>query len=357
MSSRAHTGDEESRFKAFEMLARAGTQVALVQLVQLVRTEHGALKIRAFGLFASDRRGDPAVGEMLRESLRSHDSDEAIAAANALASAGTDDARTALIAALSTSDEGLRYATVRALDNYRLDDSSAAALASAGERDPNVANLVMRKLIAVGSPHGIRLAETAIHSDDVSVSLRAMETLREIGGKASLKIMEDAVHTTEGEVRSVAVRALGDSRDPRMVEVLTSALDDSSSGVRESVAYALRSIGGDKARTALIGMTRSADPDDRVAAVQSLRDDSDRSATLRIKEMLRDPDGRVQQYAIYSMAGSTAGVPELRRVVLDGGLPYQLRLDAARALQRYSQLDDRTSEWLAAATGGNDYSE
>ncbi len=352
--ARARSGDDERKFGAFELLAHAGTQSALTTLIELVRSEHGPLKVRAIILLATDKRGDPQVGEMLRDSLRAKDPEEAIAAANALAGAGTEEARNALVATLSTTDEGLLYASVRALDSYRLDDSTAAALAQAGERNPSVAPLVMRKLIAGGSPHGVRLAETAINSEDTNVAMRAVESLREIGSKASLKIIENAVHTTEGDVRSVAVRALGDSRDPRVVEIITSALDDNSPGVRESVASALRSVGGDKARSALIGMTRSSDADDRVAALQNLREETDRSAQLRIKEMMRDPDSRVQQYAIYAMAGNAVGIGELRRVVLDAGTPYQLRYDSALALQRYSELDERTSEWLASATEAND---
>jgi HEAT repeat protein len=353
--ARASSGDDERRFAATEPLAGAGTPAALTPLIDLVRREHGPHKVRAFALVSTEKRADPQVGELLRDSLHAKDPHEAIAAANALASAGTQEARDALVSTLMTADQGLLYASVRALDNYRLDDAAAAALAQAGERNAAVAPLVMRKLIAVGSPQGTRLAETALHDDDPNVAVRAMESLREIGSKASLKIIEDAVHTTEGDVRALAVRALGDSRDPRVVEIITSALDDSSADVRESVASALRAVGGDKARNALIGMTRSSDADDRVSALQSLRDETDRGAQQRIREMLRDPDSRVQQYAIYAMAGNSAGVGELRRLVLDGGVPHQLRYDAAVALQRYSDLDERTSEWLATVTDGADY--
>ena len=130
--ARARSGDDERKFAAFELLARAGTQTALTTLIELVRSEHGPLKVRAFALFATDKRADPQVGELLRDSLRAKDPEEAIAAANALASAGTEEARSALVATRSSDNEGLLYASVRALDNYRLDDATAAALAQAG---------------------------------------------------------------------------------------------------------------------------------------------------------------------------------------------------------------------------------
>lgn len=354
--ARARTGDDELRYRAFDMLASAGTAAALTQLVDLMRGEHGEFKGRLIRMLVAKRPGDAMLGELLRDSVRSTDMEEASAAALALGAAGTPEARDALLAALSSSDSDLVYTVVRALDSYRLDDSAAAALVRAAESHEGVTEIVMRKLLAVGSPHGVRLAETALHSSEPYVAARAIDMLRTVGNKAAFQLIEDAVHTTEGDVRSAAVRAIADSRDPRVVDILTNALDDPSPDVRSTVAYALRQVGGDKARDALLRMTRSADAGDRVAAVQSMRDLSDKPTLQRMNELLRDPDNRVAQYAMYSLAGNPSGVAMLRTLVVNGGGSHSVRYQAAIALQRYDMLDDRSSEWLAAATR-DDYGE
>lgn len=343
-------GDEQERLDTLELLASNGAPAARKALVEIVRDERGSLKIKALEMLGREGNGDPAVGALLKDALRSADSSEATAAASALASFGTADARDALIAALSTRDPDVVTTAARSLESYRLDDAAAAALARAAETTPDVSPFVMRKLLAVGSPHGVRLAEAALHSGDSGEALRAVETLREVQSPAALKLVEEAVHTGEGEMRAVAVRALAESRDPRHVDVIVSALDDSDPNVRQNVAYALRTVGGDKARSALITLSRSSDVDDRVVAVQTLRNDEDPAAQSRLYELLRDPAPRVVDYTMNVLAGDSRGAGELRRMVLDGGQTYAQRYRAAMALQRYGELDDRTSEWLAAAS-------
>jgi HEAT repeat protein len=176
-----------------------------------------------------------------------------------------------------------------------------------------------------------------------------MQSLRGLQSPAALQLIEEAVHTSDGEIRSLAVRTLADTRDPRAVDIVTSALDDSDPSVRENVAYALRTIGGDKARSALLGLSRSADEQDRVAAVQTLRDDGDRSVEQRMTELLRDPSPTVVNSAMYALASSTTGAANLRALVLDGTRPYEMRYQAAMALERLDANDERTSQWLASS--------
>ena len=151
-------------------------------------------------------------------------------------------------------------------------------------------------------------------------------------------------------MRASAVRALGDTRDPRTVSALRTALDDSNRSVRDNVAYALRSVGGEEAQGVLVEMTRSADPQDRTAALNGLRDADSRVAVQRMTELVRDPNYDVSYAAMRALAGSTNGAVTLRSLVLDGGAPQELRLQAATTLRNWDQLDERTSEWLAAAT-------
>ncbi len=346
--ARATTGNDDARYEALQLLANSGNAEARAAMLDVVRDQHGSLKVRSLQLLGEDLTGDPGITELMSDMLRSGSPEEASAAASALGGVGTVEARDALVAALSTTDEDVLWSAVRSLDTYRLDDETAAALARTAEEHPAVGNVVMPKLIAMNSPHGVRLAEAALNSGDRDEAARTLQSLRGIQSPAALHLIEDTIHTSEGEMRSIALRALGETRDPQAVDIVASALDDSDPRVRENVAYALQSIGGDKARDALLGMTRSTNPEDRVAAIQNLRDD-DRVVQQRISEMLRDPSPQVVSSAMYAFARSSNGASDLRAMVLDGGRPYETRYLAAMALERSGYASDETTAWLATA--------
>lgn len=353
VTARANAGTDDERLAAMELLSTNPSGAGIQRLIELVRSTDGKLKTRALGLLS--RRQEPAAAQLLTTSLQSADSAEAAAAAEALANTGTTEARDALVAALRSSNPDVLYSTSRALENFRLDDASAAALAQVAQANESIAPHVMRKLLATGSEHGTRLAEAGLESGNPDVAMRTVESLRQVNSKAALGLLETAVHATEGEVRASAVRALGDTRDPRMVATLRSALDDPNRAVRDNVAYALRSVGGDDAQNVLLELSRSSDPLDRAAALNGLRDAENRVALQRATELVRDPSADVSYAAIRALAGSSEGAVHLRNVVFDGSAPQELRIEAATALRNWDQLDERTSEWLAQATGSQEY--
>jgi HEAT repeat protein len=352
VTARASAGTDDERMAAMELLSTNPSAAGIQRLIELVRDSDGKLKARALGLLS--RRQEPAAAQLLTTALQSADPAQAAAAADALAQTGTTEARDALVAALRSSNPDVLYSTSRALENFRLDDASAEALARAAEANEAIAPNVMRKLLMTGNVHGTRLAEAGLESSNPDVALRTVESIRLVNSKAALGLLETAVHATEGEVRATAIRALGDTRDPRTVGALRTALEDSNRSVRDNVAYALRSVGGDEAQGVLIEMSRSSDPLDRTAALQGLRDAESRAALQRATELVRDPSSEVSYAAIRTLASSTQGAVNLRSIVLDGGAPQELRLEAATALRNWDQLDERTSEWLAQSQG-NEY--
>lgn len=355
VTARASAGTDDERLAAMELLSTNPSGAGIERLVELVRSTDGKLKARALGLLS--RRQEPAAAQLLTTSLQSADPAEAAAAADALSNTGTAEARDALVAALRSINPDVLYSSSRALENFRLDDASAAALAQAAQANESIAPHVMRKLLMTGNEHGTRLAEAGLESSDPAVAMRTVESLRQVNSKAALGLLETAVHATEGEVRASAVRALGDTRDPRTVATLRTALDDPNRAVRDNVAYALRTVGGDDAQNVLVELSRSVDPLDRAAALNGLRDSESRVVLQRATELVRDPSYDVSYAAMRTLASSTEGAVNLRRVVLDGSVPQELRIEAATALRNWDQLDERTSEWLAQATAssGNEY--
>jgi len=126
---------------------------------------------------------------------------------------------------------------------------------------------------------------------------------------------------------------------------------DSSYRVRATAASTLSNIGGDQARDALIKLTRSADPNDRLMGMQYLPDDA--VSLQRTREMLRDSDSGVVYSAMRSLAASRDGSLMLRQLVMDPSKSEDTRYDAANMLENYGRLDEATSAWLQKARARN----
>lgn len=354
--ARAGTGSVDERFEALQLLADAGTDATSSTLLSLVRGERGELKTRALELVTRTRSGDPKVTELLRESLHAGDADERRAAATALGRVGTDDARDALVAALSTRDSELQQTALGALAAYRLDESACNAIYSAGISDPSLMHDAMRRLFAAGSATGLRLADVALAGEPYA-AIRTLQLLAETNPPGATELLLRSVRASDENVRAAALRTIATTRAPGATDAVAAAVRDPSSRVRESAASTLGSLGGDRARDALIEMTRSSNARDRLVALQNLPDDP--AAMSRIRELLRDGDSNVVYSAMRSLASSRDGATTLRAFVLDGSRPDDARLDAAYLLQGYGALDAATEAWLeqtrSAAYADYDY--
>jgi HEAT repeat protein len=286
------------------------------------------------------------VTELLRDSLHAGDPDEQRAAATALGKVGTDAARDALVAALSSSDTDLGYAALTALASYRLDESACNAIHSAALASPDLMPEAMRKLLSVGSPQGLRLAETALGGDS-ALAQRTLQFLAEANPPGASELIVRSTRAGDEYVRAAALRALATTRAPNAIEIAAEATRDSSYRVRETAASTLNSLGGDRARDALIQMTRSAQPSDRLLGLQYLPEDA--ASFARTRELLRDPDTGVVYTAMRFLAAKSDGAIVLRQLVMDPSRSDDTRYDAANMLENYGRLDDATSAWLQTA--------
>jgi HEAT repeat protein len=205
--ARAGTGSVDERFSALTLLADAGTDASSSRLLALVRGEHGELKTRALELVTRSRPGDPQVTELLRDSLHAGDADEQRAAATALGRVGSDEARDALVGALSSSDSDVGYAALTALASYRLDESACNAIQSAALSSPELMPEALRKLLQVGSPQGLRLAETALAGES-ALAQRTLQFLAESNPPGASDLIVRSVRASDEYVRTAALRAL-----------------------------------------------------------------------------------------------------------------------------------------------------
>jgi HEAT repeat protein len=146
----AKVGTDQDRLDAMRVFASAGTPGALDTLVTLVRSEHGELKPDALRMLASTTPTDPALMAVVRESMHSSSTAEAVAAISVLGRAGSEEARDALVAVLGSSDVEIASAAVSALDGFRPTETVTAALQSAESAHPELELPVMQQLLAAG---------------------------------------------------------------------------------------------------------------------------------------------------------------------------------------------------------------
>ncbi|MEO8550429.1 MAG: HEAT repeat domain-containing protein, partial [Kofleriaceae bacterium] len=93
----ANKGSRNEKADAMRMLADSGTPKAFSALVDIAGKSRGMSRIQALELVARAHPSDPAVGQMLADSLFSGRRDEAQYAAGVLGRIGTEDAKSALM--------------------------------------------------------------------------------------------------------------------------------------------------------------------------------------------------------------------------------------------------------------------
>ncbi|NVB82635.1 MAG: hypothetical protein HOV81_29925 [Kofleriaceae bacterium] len=347
----AKVGTDQDRLDAMRVFASAGTPGALDTLVTLVRNEHGELKPDALRMLASTTPTDPALMEVVRESMHSSSTDEAVAAISVLGRAGSEEARDALVEVLGSSDSQVAAAAVSAMEGFRPTETVAAALQSAASAHPELELPVMQQLLTAGSPAGLAIAEKALRSeDDAYTGYRVVQALDRAGtAQARDLVAKSATESRVADVRSYAIQSLASSGDRRAIDVATQAIKDSDAYVRQTAAQALGTVQSERGRDALLGMTRSADSSDRRLAAMNLRSyGKDDRAAQRLVELLRDPDTSVAYTAIDAVSYSDDATNALGSVVRNTGMTYQLRWRAANALRNNGRLDQSTKAMIEA---------
>jgi HEAT repeat protein len=345
VSARARSSDDDVRASAYKLLADVGTEDATARLLALARAEHGDLKAWVLELVAAARPSDPAVTQLLREGLLGDDANTRQVAAIALGRVGTDEARDALVAALAGSDLGAKQAALRALSDYRLTPEAAAAIEAAVTSDPRLLPEALQRLLQAGAPLALRLAERAL-AGPPHLATHTLGLLGQYEVAGSVELILRSTRAAEPRVRSAALLALVSSRNERIVDAVAQATRDPIDSVRSAAASALGSIGGPHARDALLAMSRSHDPHDRLLALQYLPDDP---ATIpRARELLHDPNSSVAYYAMRTLAATREGASVLRAIVRDSTVRDEARYDAARLLDAYGYMDAATAAWISA---------
>jgi HEAT repeat protein len=345
----AHSTDDDERLLGIRIFAEAGTTESLAIALELVRNEHGAIKLDALSLL--DAAQEPAVFELLRDTIRTGTPDEIRAALRVLSRCSTTEARDVIIGALNNSDLDIVSTAVGALEKFRMTPEISNALRSVADSHPELRVAVMQQLFNAGSPAAIEIAEKLIHSEnsyDVESTFRALEQANTpLAADLLVRVAQDRDPTT----RVYALRSMTYLKDKRTVEVAMRSLRDQDPSVRQAATGVLGNARTDAARSALLDFTRSADANDRIAAVSALRGVSDDRTLARMKELAHDSNYSVAYNALETFMDYSSDTAALRELLFSESLNVDLRLRAGSVLRDRGRADPAADALLEQLEG------
>ena len=352
----AKTGGRNDRYEAMRVLGDAGTPKAFDALLDIASTSRGQARVTALETLAQTHPSDPAVGQLLSDALFSGRREESAYAATVMGRLGTEDARQALVVALTGKDEQLAAAAAGALGQMGMTDTVKTALLGAARDNPHVKMQVMNQLVALGAPEGLRLAEEMLSGKDTSGASQAVWALASNGTADAKRLLERALDSKEPSVRMAAISSMANSPDERSTELLLRLSRDADPGVRSQALSTLGQIGGERAQAAIIDATRSGKTEDRVAAISSLASMDDAKASQQLASLLRDRDPDVVRAAIGSSYNAGPEVDSaLTQMLDDPAVKDDLKSYAASQLRsRGVDLDERTEQIVTKLVGAAD---
>jgi HEAT repeat protein len=355
----ATTGPRYERAEIMRMLADAGSPRAWDALVGVAGKTRGQTRVSALDVLAQARPSDPAIGQLLSDSLFSGRPEEARYAASVLGRIGNEDARQSLIAALSDKDKGVAAAAAAALGQAGLGEGVKSALLTAAQGNPSIKMTVMMQLLQGGAPEGLRLAEELMESKPEHgrhAARSVVMALARQGTPEARRLVDRAASAKDPQVRMAAVSALGQNPDEGTTDKLLQLTRDEDGDVRTSALQTLGQLSSEKAQAALIEATRGGKSEERVAAISGLAQSDDPRVTQQLSLLMRDSDPQVAEMAV--RAASNGGVEvdrALVQIVNDPGAKEDLRMMAANQLRSRGADLDATTEKTVTQLAGSPY--
>jgi HEAT repeat protein len=347
----AHGSDDDERLLGIRIFAEAGTTESLAIALELVRSEHGAIKLDALSLLDAAQSGEPAVFELLRDTVRTGTPEEIKLALRVLSRNSSTDARDVIMGALNNSDVEIVSTAIGALEKFRITPEITNALRSVADSHAELRVAVMQQLFNAGSPAALDIAEKLIHSEnsyDVESTFRALEQANTpLAADLLVRVASDRDPAT----RASALRSMTYLKDKRTVEVAMRSLRDQDQAVRQAATGVLANARTDAAKGALLDFTRSADPDDRLAAINALRGVTDDRTLARMKELAHDPNYSVAYNALEMFVDYTTNAAALRELLFSDTLNIDLRLRAGNVLRDRGRADPTADALLEQLEG------
>lgn len=258
----------------------------------------------------------------------------------------------AVVELLSEDDQDLRMAAADALGKIGSKDATPALLKST--RDiAAVRRVAISSLCTICDPRATDLLVEVLKrdTDDGEVRARAARALSVIGGAKSVSALVGALGDLDLKVRTSVITGLqrmGNSAvGPVMSAVATGSID-----VRRAGAAVLEKIEGPSASAALLKLAKDPDPLIRLSAARGLGEQKSSPQIGALISVLSDPDGRVADAAVLSLAGlQSAAVAPLVSLITQPAQSDVVKFRAASALAKAGSSAGPSLKQVAQAGG------
>jgi len=276
-------------------------------------------------------------------------------AVNALGEVGSEKADDAIVSALNDKDYSVRWIAARALGRFSSEKAVDALISGLNHEDSGVRMFAAETLGRVGSEKTVDALICALNHSDHFVRGKASEALGLIGSNKAIDGLIPLLNDEDQNVRLKTVRALGRLGSDKAVNALLSTLDDKEGLVRLEVAEALRQLGSKKAADVAFLALKDEDWYVRVNAAEALGRIGSEKAIDALTFALNDEDSSVRSNAAEALGniGSNKVIPALLTTLNDDD-DSEVRAKAAEALGNVG-IQETVDDLIAALAGEDDY--
>lgn len=357
----------EEKARACQRLGEAGSEEAVPALAKLLADP----ALNTFARAALERIPGESPNKVLREALHSIRGTERIGVIQSLAARGDVEAVEELVALLDDDDEATAIAASHALGRMatddairpllsRLEEGPAARRAAAAtayllsaevqfeKGNSALARLVYEAVVSKGPPsfRAPAMRQLLLMADDPSLFIEKLrspdEEIREVAlltlRDRPSESLADALHeelqlTDDPERKSLLIRAIRDCPNDRSVAMLARILTDAEGAVRLALIDALAHLGGEKAASALLGISDDPAAHQALITMKGAEADTVTAAALETADVSR-------RLALIEILGQRRSQQSLEALLVQAEDPHpEIRTAALRALRPLVGLD------------------
>jgi len=288
------------------------------------------------------------------------DADLAGDAVQALAVNPSEEAGTALRAALATTDGATKVQVVQALGQRKDAKAVPALIAEVGKGSAEVRLAAIAALGAIGDPSATGVMGEALGKGDEREQRAAFDAWLHLGeallaaGKtteARSVYLRGVGSAKEPAQRQATIIGLGKSGTPEDAGAFIAGLTDADAQVRRCAEEALVSLPGEQAGAAIAEATRTAKPETKVALLTVLSRRDEPAGKRAIEAATKDADVSVRVRALELL--DRLGDPAVRDTLLEGtkagnGVALAAYVRQADAVRDGGKPDDARPMYLTA---------
>ncbi|HKP85424.1 MAG TPA: HEAT repeat domain-containing protein [Blastocatellia bacterium] len=331
--------DSRVRSEAARTLGQLSDESAITALINSLGDSSAEVRVEA--TFALGRLKDGRAIAPLTTLLTDRDSRVSLAAAESLARMKDPRAVRVLVGSLAEPDWRVRARAAQVLAHVAGDSAVEPAIVPLAraitDKDPVVRYYAAEALIGIGAKATLPLIEV-LRSERESDRARVTRVLWRIGPPAVeplIALVQDKSATPE--TRSAAAQTLGMIGDVRAIKSLMLLLRDDRYFVRQQAAFALGQM-GDGAIDQLLDAANSSSPATKESAIEALGNFKSPRAVDKLIDALSDSNATVRSAAVKALGetSSERALTPLLSMLKDES--SALRSQAAAALARLGQV-------------------